>query len=431
MDCDGAHQRMKVFTEHSVVPLGEFKPESFIPKPKPYYCQQHPQNVVQFFCQTCNQLICGNCVVQSRNKFAQDGSKHCMHTFTALNDGLKPMEAEIEKLVDSADHDRRHYESSLNSLREQEKWQNHYAQQLKAEVNTAVDSYIKTLQDSRVRTLAEIDAKYSRKMESVQVHKQQLQSAVSRINSGLRFALKALQCHDDTERMAMIGQATSQLKKPTELYEVQNMLEKSPLVVNNLAATLQKLLVEFKLEDIEITSSDQVINIGVKAELEVTISTKPVGEPEFLIKYGSSYKCSLTPQTVMLEPDKWLLKFTPSCGGQHMVSACIYGVWISDRYSLWEYRHPKFYVHGRLKEGDIVRRTPYSDRPLQLFAWTTAKTKPLDEKETGKVTKVSHSTSKAGNLSCDVEVEWSSGEKSYKESFNWGDVYGHPLELAL
>ena len=420
--CDGAHQRMKVFTEHSVVPLGEFKPESFIPKPKPYYCQQHPQNVVQFFCQTCNQLICGNCVVQSRNIFAQDGSKHCMHTFTALNDGLKPMEAEIEKLVDSADRDRRHYESRLNSLRELEKQQDDHAQQLKAEVNTTVDSYIKKLQNSRVQALAEIDAKYSRKKKSVQVHKQQLQSAASHINSGLRFALKALQCHDATERMPMIGQATSQLKKPTKQIEVQNVLETPPLVVQDLAATLQTLLMEFKLEDIKITSSHQGINIGEKAELKVTISVKPIGEPTFLIKYGSSFKCSLTPQTVMLEPGKWLLKFTPSCGGQHIVSACIYGVWVSER-SLWGQMYPKFYVHGRLKEGDIVRRTPYSDR---LFS--VAMTKPLHK---GKVTKVSHSISNAKNLFCNVEVEWSSGEKTYKESFKWGDVDGYPLELAL
>ena len=345
-----------------------------------------------------------------------------MHTFTALNDGLKPMEAEIEKLVDSADRDRRHYESRLNSLRELEKQQDDHAQQLKAEVNTTVDSYIKKLQNSRVQALAEIDAKYSRKKKSVQVHKQQLQSAASHINSGLRFALKALQCHNATERMPMIGQATSQLKKPTKQIEVQNVLETPPLVVQDLAATLQTLLMEFKLEDIKITSSHQGINIGEKAELKVTISVKPIGEPTFLIKYGSSFKCSLTPQTVMLEPGKWLLKFTPSCGGQHIVSACIYGVWVSER-SLWGQMYPKFYVHGRLKEGDIVRRTPYSDR---LFS--VAMTKPLHK---GKVTKVSHSISNAKNLFCNVEVEWSSGEKTYKESFKWGDVDGYPLELAL
>ena len=417
--CDRAHKRMKVFTEHSVVPVGEFKPESFIPKPKPYYCQQHPQNVVQFFCRTCNQLICGNCVADSQTGFV-DGVKHRKHTFITLRDGLKPMEKELEELVDSSDHDCRRYESSLNSLREQEKWQDHHAQQLKMEVNTAVDLYIKRLQNSRVRALAEIDAKSTKKKKRVPTYKHRLKSAISCINSGSRFALKALRCHDDTERMIMIGQATRQIKQPTELYEVQNMLETPPLVVNNLEATLLR---EFKLEDIKITSSPKEVQIGVKAELEVTISTKPVGEPTFLIKYGSSYKCSLTPQTVMLEPDKWLLKFTPSCGGQHMVSACIYGVWISDRYSLWEHKYPKFYVHGSLKEGDIVRRTPYSGR-LSSVAM-----RKRDEKETGKVTKVSCSTNKAGSL-CKVEVEWSSGT-SYKESFQWDDVNGYSLELAL
>ena len=106
-----------------------------------------------------------------------------------------------------------------------------------------------------------------------------------------------------------------------------------------------------------------------------------------------------------------------------MVSACIYGVWISDRYSLWEHKYPKFYVHGSLKEGDIVRRTPYSGR-LSSVAM-----RKRDEKETGKVTKVSCSTNKAGTL-CKVEVEWSSGT-SYKESFQWDDVNGYSLELAL
>ena len=101
------------------------------------------------------------------------------------------------------------------------------------------------------------------------------------------------------------------------------------------------------------------------------------------------------------------------------MSACIYGVWVSDRSSLWEHRHPKFYVHGRLKEGDVVRRTRLPSVAMR----------ERDEKETGKVTKVSCSTSKAGSL-CKVEVEWSSGT-SYKESFQWDDVNGYSLELAL
>ena len=104
------------------------------------------------------------------------------------------------------------------------------------------------------------------------------------------------------------------------------------------------------------------------------------------------------------------------------MNACIYGVWICDRSSLLGQKDPKFYVQGRLKEGDIVRRT-HSDR---LFS--VAMTKSLNK---GKVTMVSHSISNAKNLFCNVEVEWSSGKKTYKESFKWGDIDGYPLELAL
>jgi len=111
--CNGAHRRMKLFTDHHVVALSEFELESFNPKPKVYYCQQHPQNVVQLFCETCNQLLCGNCVVHSQSSslhmlvsrhstytltgsrhstYTLTGSRHSTHTLIALSDGSKPME---------------------------------------------------------------------------------------------------------------------------------------------------------------------------------------------------------------------------------------------------------------------------------------------------------------------------------------------------
>ena len=46
--CSGAHKRMKLFSDHNVVALSgfELELESFTPKAKPYYCQQHPRNIV-------------------------------------------------------------------------------------------------------------------------------------------------------------------------------------------------------------------------------------------------------------------------------------------------------------------------------------------------------------------------------------------------
>ena len=240
--CNGAHKRMKVFTNHNVVDLSEFQLEPFNPKPKPkpYYCQLHPQNIVQLYCKTCNQLLCGKCVVRSRSIF-DDGGERSEHTLTTLSDCLKPMEKEVEKLIESADHDRKQCESNLNSFETTEKQREHYTQELKAQVNTAVDLYIERLQASRVRALKEIDAKSSQESKSVQTQKRHIRSTVTRINSSSKFGLKALQCHDDTERIAMIGHATSQLMQTVEPHIVQTKIQ-PPLVVEDSEKKLQTLL---------------------------------------------------------------------------------------------------------------------------------------------------------------------------------------------
>jgi len=125
------------------------------------------------------------------------------------------MEEDLEKLIDSANCDLKQCESNLNSLEKIEERQEHHTQQLKAQINTAVDWYIKCLQASRVQTLNEIDAKISQESKNTQTQKQHLKSTITHLNSSLKFGSKALKCHNATERVAMIGHAVSQFKQPT------------------------------------------------------------------------------------------------------------------------------------------------------------------------------------------------------------------------
>jgi len=185
----------------------------------------------------------------------------------------------------------------------------------------------------------------------------------------------------------------------------------------DLKLTLQTLLQEFQSSDIHLLDNHSFhprAELGKKSQLKVTIHLKPIGSPQFLIKYGTYYQCSLTPQTTPESDSTWLLEFTPCCGGRHAVSACIYGHWI--RCSASESAHvPTFYVQGRLKEGDIVRRVPNQSGA------------PLKAKETGKVT---CAQPKIGEH-LEVQVKWTEGEEESEESFLWGNPHGYPLELVL
>ena len=60
--CAGAHRRMKVFSSHRVSSLSSPEFQNIKPKPKPVTCQIHPECSVSFYCATCCQLICNECV---------------------------------------------------------------------------------------------------------------------------------------------------------------------------------------------------------------------------------------------------------------------------------------------------------------------------------------------------------------------------------
>ena len=56
------------------------------------------------------------------------------------------------------------------------------------------------------------------------------------------------------------------------------------------------------------------------------------------------------------------------------------------------------------------------------------------EETTGKVASVTQSSlvfSRVGSNTCTVRVKWIKGEEEWEESFQWGDLYGYPLELVL
>jgi len=103
------------------------------------------------------------------------------------------------------------------------------------------------------------------------------------------------------------------------------------------------------------------------------------------------------------------------------VSACVYGYWTNRHCSS---HVPTFYVEGGLKEEDIVcRMLDWLPEPLLKAKETAADKVPVADKETAadkepvagkgtrKVTHVEHSTSNAGNLTCQVQVKWIKGEE--------------------
>lgn len=115
--CSGAHQRMKVFTSHHVTSLSSPEFQTIMPKSKPVTCQIHPDCYVSFFCATCSQLICNECVATSKDPVksadidtfpSSSINNHVIHQSHVLHtlseDSLISLQAELEQLLTSADN---------------------------------------------------------------------------------------------------------------------------------------------------------------------------------------------------------------------------------------------------------------------------------------------------------------------------------------
>ena len=70
-ECSNVHKRMKMFSQHKVIPMEEFTSDpkraikAFL---NPGVCSAHPDQTLKFYCYTCEQTICVECALLDHPK---------------------------------------------------------------------------------------------------------------------------------------------------------------------------------------------------------------------------------------------------------------------------------------------------------------------------------------------------------------------------
>ena len=98
--CLEHHKYSKECQNHNIMPLDELqsKKEGITIKPKFTMCQQH-QLEINFFCETCDQLVCQRCIKKNHSKHDHGTVKEMATKHrTELDKIMEPVEKMIEKL---------------------------------------------------------------------------------------------------------------------------------------------------------------------------------------------------------------------------------------------------------------------------------------------------------------------------------------------
>ena len=478
--CAGAHKRMKVFSAHRLSTLSSStEPTDILAclplKRKPITCTVHPENPTSFYCTTCSQLICNECVAVSNVDSSKTVTVHQSHVlYTLTDESLGTLSAKLNKLVTSMSSEIQESQEKLDLIEKVEGHMSSHHVQLKKALIDGVKQYIEDIKAQCKCDLKQMDEKYAAREEEYKAKKSALKGKVAKVKMKRQFATKALDCTGRVPKIAMVAQAVSQVERSVNVEPLASArrpfgltavnLEEfppPPLVVRDVAADLKKegvfrplrgrdflYRVENTSEANESTSpfvnlfnishfpgswmlpgKKAKLKLRSKPQLAIKASVQPVGIPEFRVKYGRSER-TLKISVQGQQSGRWLLEFTPCCLGTHRIEICVYDYWITSDV-------PEFIVEGELKTGDIVRRTPCSTSSVQEFVKSKGEDiKNASQYEEGKLQVLSESTSRSRSSTLyNFEVTWGhNSEKPLVENMIFRSFYDEsdiPLELVL
>ncbi|XP_022251345.1 B-box type zinc finger protein ncl-1-like [Limulus polyphemus] len=252
-NCVMAHQFMHCFEGHRVLTLGELQSSKDDRKlEKPIFCSCHKYEILEFFCQTCNVLICKDCIITEHPKglhnfdhLAETGHKQVEFVGSLIEDS-RLKKTDLQNLLKTIEH------SSNNYQIQYEKAQN--------EIKDTHQFYCSVLQERKKEILKDLDDAFNSKIVYLSLLGQNIQENIDKTHEMCDFVEKMIKFSSKTEILMFKQLLTSKFQK---------------LVGFNPAVELNTL-------DLKFVSNYQTIQIGVRNTFgylrqnsELLVETKP------------------------------------------------------------------------------------------------------------------------------------------------------------
>ncbi|XP_076683691.1 protein meiotic P26 isoform X3 [Andrena cerasifolii] len=195
-NCNTAHQFMRCFESHKVVAFEDLKQSNeAIPIHKPIFCEFHPAENMKFYCYTCQEPICNECLLIEH--------KAPEHQYERLIDAEPRQKEELVKLMNEskakiADCDQvsAQLENALSELQAQH-------DQAKDLIIEMFQSYKAVLEKCRDSALVELEKLHSNRELEIMDTFHTVEKTVEKIEDACRFTSRLLEHGDAVEILAL------------------------------------------------------------------------------------------------------------------------------------------------------------------------------------------------------------------------------------
>lgn len=206
--CHKAHQRLKQYSGHSVRSVDEVDSKQLTSVKQKclrrLVCSKHPIKVPQIFCNSCDELVCCECVVEG----------HEGHKFVGINSTTKrEMEGKLSEISTTVCEVLELFERNLKYVEAVEKVTIDRGMKNQEGIKRMFDDFISNLQMRRDELVAQSEERNSAKLKVIWSEKDLLQQTIAKLTTTLRFSERLQMCRNDEEYLSLASQALLTLRK--------------------------------------------------------------------------------------------------------------------------------------------------------------------------------------------------------------------------
>ncbi|XP_041048236.1 E3 ubiquitin-protein ligase TRIM71 isoform X1 [Carcharodon carcharias] len=217
--CVRAHQRVRLTKEHVIHRFRQqqhYNQQPFPSLPLTHervsYCQQHDNEVMRLYCDTCTVPICRECTM----------SRHVGHSFVYLQDAVQDSKEITLQLLADAQQGRQAIQLSIEKVRAMVEQVEMKAQVIRSEVKAVTSRHKKALEERECDLLRKVEKIRQMKAKTLHLQVEALRENLNRLESTIDCVQKALLDGRDVDVLLAKEQMFVQIQ---DLKKLRNLLQ--------------------------------------------------------------------------------------------------------------------------------------------------------------------------------------------------------------
>ena len=206
--CVDIHANWDMFSKHEVVPLNEFEKkvkQLDALKKVTLYCSLHQGKELELYCETCEELICHNCIVK----------KHRDHQYDLMTDTFERQKGEIvaslepvEGHLENVDKIRKQIEAQLKAAKAKR-------DAVAAEIQQKTRELQEMLEKRKDELIGQLDESTQQTLKNLATQDDEMETIQTQLVSCLSFVRESLRTGSQGEVMKMKKGVVKQIKDIT------------------------------------------------------------------------------------------------------------------------------------------------------------------------------------------------------------------------